>query len=341
MKEKKNQYLFINLACVGLCIALLLGLGAFMNWWLAPQEILPTENTTPSGEMQNPTTDPPPTDPPPTDPPPTEPPLSLPELSLKAHHSFVYILETGEFLMLKGKANDRIYPASLTKLFSTYVALLYMDTEEIITVGNEVNTVPTDSSVAGLRPGDQLTMYQLLEAVLLPSGNDAAVTMAVAVGRKLEENPGLSYSKAQARFVEEMNRLARIFDLSGTHFVNPHGYHDQNHYTTCQDMQKIGQLVLTNNTLRQVIATTNVAVDLQYDYPGGWNNTNLLIQPSSEYYNPDAIGMKTGSTGEAGYCLMSAFQVEGKTLMVGVFGCAKKTDRFEDTQKIYDAYVER
>ena len=104
-------------------------------------------------------------------------------------------------------------------------------------------------------------------------------------------------------------------------------------------MQKIGQMALTNKTIRQAMATTKVMVDLQYDYPGGWKNTNLLIQPNSEYYNAAAIGMKTGYTRAAGYCLMSAFKVEEKTLMVGVFGCPEMMDRFVDAQKIYDAYI--
>ena len=326
MKDKKFGQQLAAFVSIVLMLSILLGIGWGMNMILLPEETVPAETTEPTEA--------------PTDPPePTIPALSIPEIELTARHSFVYIPETGQFLMLKGEENDKIYPASLTKLFSTYVALMYMDPEEIVKVGNEINTVSADSSVAGLRVGDKLTVKQLVEAMLLPSGNDAAVVLAVATGRKLENNPQLSYTAAKNRFVEEMNFLAQAFQLTGTHFVNPDGYHNENHYTTCRDMQKIGQMALSNKTIRQAMATTKVVVDLQYDYPGGWKNTNLLIQPNSEYYNAAAIGMKTGYTRAAGYCLMSAFKVEEKTLMVGVFGCPEMMDRFADAQKIYDAYI--
>ncbi len=327
MNQKKSQGYFFSFVCAVLFVSLLLGLGWTMNALLLPEETLPGETTLPTDAPTDPPTDP------------TVPALSIPELTLTARHSFIYIPETGQFLMLKGNEDDRIYPASITKLFSTYVALLHMNPEEMVTVGNEVNTVSADSSIAGLRRGDKLTVKQLVEAMLLPSGNDAAVVLAVATGRKLENNPQMSYTAAKTRFVEEMNRWAKTFGLTGTHFENPDGYHNENHYTTCRDMQKIGQMALTNKVIRQAMATQKVVVDLQYDYPGGWKNTNLLIQPGSEYYNDAAIGMKTGYTRAAGYCLMSAFAVEGNTLMVGVFGCPEMMDRFEDAQKIYDAYI--
>ncbi len=323
MKDKTRLY---GIVFVLLLAGALLSLGWAMNALLLPEETLPEETIAPTE--------------PPTEPPePTVPALSLPELTLTARHSFLYIPETGQFLMLRGEEDDKIYPASLTKLYTAYVALLHMAPTELVKVGSEVNTVPADSSIAGLRPGDKLTVRQLVEAMLLPSGNDAALTLATAVGRALENNAKLSYTAAIRRFVQEMNRLAEAFGLSGTHFENPDGYHSENHYTTCRDMQKIGQMVLTDPVIREVMATEKVVVDLQYDYPGGWKNTNLLIRPKSEYYNENAIGMKTGYTKTAGYCLMSAFRAEGKTLIVGVFGCPEKNDRFADAQKIYDAYV--
>jgi len=326
LNNKRSLNRFIGAFWAVICVLLLLGLGLAMNVLLLPEETLPGETTLPATEPTDLPTDP------------TVPALSIPEITLTARHSFVYIPETGQFLMLKGEEDDKIYPASLTKLFSTYVALLHMDPAETVTVGNEVNTVSADSSIAGLRPGDRLTVKQLVEAMLLPSGNDAAVVLAVAMGRKLENNPQMSYTAAKARFVEEMNRWARTLGLTGTHFENPDGYHNENHYTTCRDVQKIGQMALTNKTIRQAMVTQKVVVDLQYDYPGGWKNTNLLIQPSSEHYNPAAIGMKTGYTRAAGYCLMSAFRLEGKTLMVGVFGCPESNDRFTDANAVYDAY---
>ncbi len=332
MKDKKlQQQIFIGV-CIGVAVCLLLGIGCILNALLLPL----TQAEPPEVNITEPTQ-------PPTEAPtePSIPALSMPVLELNAKHSFLYIVETDQFLMLKGNEDDKIYPASITKLFSAYVALLYIDADAYVTVGNEALQVPIDSSKAGLTPGDVLTVRQLVEAMLLPSGNDAAMTLAAATGRKLAGDNKLSYQKAIARFVEEMNAVAQKEGLTGSHFENPDGYHNKNHYTTCRDMQKIGVLALSQMVIREVMATPKVVVDLAYDYPGGWKNTNFLIQPNSEFYNPAAIGMKTGSTAAAGNCLMSAFSVEGKTVIVGIFGCLQKNDRFVDAQKIFDAYTQQ
>ena len=265
----------------------------------------------------------------------------MPQVAQTAKHSFIYIVETDEFLMLKGKENDRIYPASLTKLFSTYVALLHMDADTRVTVGGEVYSVTKDSSKAGLTPGDVLTVRQLVEAMLLPSGNDAAMTLAAATGRQLAKNSKLSYKDAISRFVKEMNATAKTLGLTGSNFKNPDGYHDAGHYTTCREMQIIGKLALSQPVIRKAMSTQKVTLDLQYDYPGGWKNTNLLIQPDSEYYNPAALGMKTGYTRAAGYCLMSAFAYEEKTVLIGVFGCPEIMGRFADAQNIFNIYTQQ
>lgn len=329
MEDKKILRLLAVFLCTLVFTGLLLGTGCMFNGLLDPQE--PTQE--PTSETTEPTQEP-------TEEA-TEPPLTMPQVAQTAKHSFIYIVETGEFLMLKGNEDDRIYPASLTKLFSTYVALLYMDAEETVKVGNEVLQVSDGSSTAHLTPGDKLTVRQLVEAMLLPSGNDAAMTLATAVGRRLAGNSQLSYKKAITRFVEEMNTVAQTVGLTGSHFENPDGYHSTNHYTTCRDMQKIGLLALSQPVIRQIMGMQKVVIDLQYDYPGGWQNTNLLIQPTSEYYNPDAIGMKTGYTRAAGACLMSAFAAEGKTVLIGIFGCPEKTDRFVDAQNIYNIYKQQ
>ena len=336
MEDKKILRLLAALLCALVFTGLLLGVGYVMNTLLVGDTTEPTQPPT-----EKPTDEP--TEEPTQEPTqaPTVPPLSLPEMELAAKHSFIYIVETDQFLMLKGEENDKIYPASLTKLFSTYVALLYLDAETKITVGSETYSVSKDSSIAGLTPGDVLTVRQLVQAMLLPSGNDAAMTLATAAGRVLAKNQKLPYKNAVARFVEEMNTVAQTLGLTGSHFENPDGYHNVNHYTTCRDMQKIGVLALSQPVIRQTMAIEKVVLDLQYDYPGGWQNTNLLIQPTSDYYNPAAIGMKTGYTKAAGNCLMSAFGVEDKTVIVGIFGCADKLARFADAQKIYNIYTQQ
>jgi len=318
------------LGCV-LCIGLLLGVGLGLNALLLPEETeVPTELPT-DAPTEIPTG-------PPTEPP-TEPPLTMPALSLTAKHSFIYIVESEQFLMLKGNADERIYPASLTKLFATYVALLYLDPDTKITTGSEVYDVETDSSKAGLGPGLTLTVRQLVQAMLLSSGSDASMTLAAATGRKLENDPNLSYKKAIERFMEEMNTVAGKLGLSGSHFVTPDGYHHEDHYTTPRDMQKVAALALAQPTLREVMEMRQAKPDVKLPHLSNpWVNTNFLLQPNSPYYIPAAFGMKTGHTAAAGGCLLASFNVDGETLIVGIFGCEKREDRFVDAQKIYEAY---
>lgn len=337
MENRNFLRIFLGALCALALVGLLLAVGLGMNALLLSGETEPQVTDAPTDPPTDPSTDPltePPTEPV------TEPPFTMPELSLTAKQSFIYIVGSRQLLMLKGGENDRIYPASLTKLFSAYVALRYLNPETKVTAGNEVYAVPADSSIASLSPGDVLTVRQLVQAMLLASGGDAAMTLAVAAGRKLENDPNLSYSKAASRFVEEMNAVAGDLGLTGSYFENPDGYHHENHYTTCADMQKIGDITLSHPVLRDTMGMLSATAKLQRPYPGGaWKNTNFLLQPTSPYYIPTAFGMKTGYTGAAGGCLLASFSVKGETLIVGIFGCSTRENRFEDAHKIYNAYV--
>ena len=272
---------------------------------------------------------------------PTEPVVQLPQLSLKAKQAFLFIPGTGQMIMLKGRADQRIYPASLTKLFTALVALQIMKIDDTVEVGNEISLVPDGSSIAGLSRGDRVTVQMLIEGMLLPSGNDAAMVLATAVGRVLAKDESLGYKAAIARFVEEMNQEAVRQGLTGTHFANPDGYHQSNHYTTSADMQKIAQLAMSNGVILRTVGIWEKPVDIKSPYVDVWQNTNLLLQPDGPYYNPCAIGLKTGFTRSAGYCLISSFEVDGEVFTVGVFGCEEATDRFSDAQTIFKAYINR
>ena len=216
-----------------------------------------------------------------------------------------------------------------------------MKLTDTVEVGNELSLVPSGSSVAGLTKGDRVTVQMLIEGMLLPSGNDAAVVLATAAGRALAKQEDLGYKAAIERFVEEMNREAAKQGLTGTHFANPDGYHRSDHYTTSRDMQKIAELVMHNGMILRTAGIWEKTVDIKNPYVEAWENTNLLLGPDTPYYNPCAIGLKTGFTRSAGYCLVSAFEIEGEIITVGVFGCEKDTDRFVDANKIFEAYINR
>ena len=275
----------------------------------------------------------------------TVPPTVPPVEPLTASHAFLYTLSTDSYLFLKGSMEDRIYPASITKLFAAYVALLHLDPHREITVGSAIYTVPPDSSLAFLSIGDVLTVEDLIHGMLLPSGGDAARVIAAETGRFISGKSDISDLDAINVFVEEMNRQATALGMTGTHFVTPDGFHDSNHYTTMGDLLLLAKLSLETPLIRQVAATKEYPVTLS-GRSTSWRNTNMLLHEASqhpEFYRETAIGLKTGFTGAAGRCLLAAFLVDGETILSGVFGCPDPNwgfiAQFEYICYLYDTYL--
>lgn len=257
---------------------------------------------------------------------------------LTAKQYFVYNCEARGFVTISGEQDERIFPASITKLFTAYVALEFVGPEELITAGDELDMVIYNSSVAEIKKGDQLTAEQLVEAMLLPSGNDAAYVLATHVGRKLLGNSGASAEAASAKFVDEMNRQAKLLGMTGTNFANPDGIHKDNHYTTFADLAILGMLAMEEPTVLKYAPVSTETVTLASGEKT-WENTNAIIHPESQYYCPNCIGLKTGQTPAAGSCLLSAFEYDGTTYLVGVFGCPDVEARFPDTLQLFNAAI--
>lgn len=303
-----------------------------------PTTVPPT--TVPPTTMP-PTTVPPTTVPPPaTVPPTTVPPATVPPgPQLHAEKAFVYHCGSGQYSYIKGDLDGTTYPASITKLMSIYVGLMYLQPEQTVTVGSIVYTVPADSSKAYLYPGDVLTVRDLVAALLLPSGNDAAQVWAVEAGRAIAKDATLSEADAKARFVEEMNRQVPLLGLTHSQFVTPDGYDAWGHYSSMADLCKLAQLCLEQPLMREIMGMAEYTVSFS-NRTTTWTNTNLLLQPGwVGYYRPNAIGIKTGNTGNAGNCVMTAFQMDDEIVIIGVFRSTSYTDRFEDALALYDEYA--
>ncbi len=257
---------------------------------------------------------------------------------LLAQQYFVYDCKTDEFLVSSGTANERIYPASITKLFTAYVAMQYVQPDTQITAGDALELVAWGSSVAKIEKGDVLTAEQLVEAMLLPSGNDAAYLLAAEAGRIMKNDAKLSATAAVQAFMVQMNQQAKELGMTGTNFVNPDGIHDDNHYTTFADLAILGKLSMENATVMKYAATAKEQVTLHGETID-WKNTNALVDPETPYYCPYAIGLKTGQTPSAGSCLLSAFRMDAYELLIGVFGCPEEEDRFDDTLQLFNQIV--
>lgn len=255
---------------------------------------------------------------------------------LTATRYFVYDVRQEKYLQQKGELDQRLYPASITKLLTVYVLLQYMEPSQEVVVGDALTLVQPDSSLANLQEGDRLTVGQLIEAMMLPSGNDAAQTAAVAAGRVIANNTALTPQEASSVFVDEMNKQAQFLGMTGSHFANADGFHDDNHYTTMADLTVLAKKVLADPTIVSYTSLISDTVTLQ-GRTEEWKNTNVLLNPNSESYIPATIGLKTGYTSNAGSCLMSAFFMKDRLMIIGVFGCPAYTeDRYLDTVELFN-----
>ncbi len=235
-------------------------------------------------------------------------------------------------ILIANKPNERIYPASTTKIMT---ALLLLDKEKdlskTVTVGNELDSLDKDASIMGLKKGEIISYKDLLYGLMLPSGGDSALTIATHIGGSIEG------------FAAMMNEKAAQLGMSGTHFVNPHGLHDENHYSTAADLAKLTVTALANSVFRTVVATPSYTTASTNKHPDGLplENTNKLISTSSDdkkYNYAYAIGVKTGYTDPADGCLIAAAQKDGQLYIAVMMGDSTSgmNKRFTDSANFFD-----
>lgn len=271
----------------------------------------------------------------------TEPPIEpVDESLLHAKHVFVYDITDERLLYTYGDQTETISPASLTKLFTCYVALQYLDPAAVVEVGEEADWIEPDSSVAAVFPGTRLTVEMIVQGAIMQSGNDAAYALAVAAGRQIAADPQMEVHAAFGVFMEEMNRQAQMLGLTGSHFVTPDGYDEEGHYTTAQDMMTIARLAMTQPLIVRYAKVPKAVVTFESGENYTWQNTNWLLREDKEdYYCPEAVGLKTGATSNAGKCVIAVFDTGEKVLLVGVFGCEELEHRFGDALLLYEYYM--
>lgn len=254
---------------------------------------------------------------------------------VKAGHVFVYDTGSREMLWCSTDSTDPLFPASITKLFTAYIALELLEPDTVITAGKELGLLQPGSSTAFIAYGSRLTAEMLVEAMLLPSGNDAAFVLAAAAGRTLLEKEKASAKEAVAAFMEEVNRRGKALGLVNTHFVTPDGYHAENHASCPGDLATIGELALSNETIAKYAALQQDSVIFKSGETITWYNTNRLLNPESAWYCEEALGLKTGYTKEAGYCLLAAFRNGDSHLLVGIFDAENKLSRYSDAADLF------
>ncbi len=231
-----------------------------------------------------------------------------PDVELYSKAYMLINLDDDSYPVVAQKNQDeKMYPASLTKIVTAIVTLNNVsDLQEQVTVSEAAFNIllGTGAQVAGLEIGDTLTVEQLLYLNMVHSACDASEVLAEYVGGTREN------------FVKMMNDYAASLGCTGTNFMNPDGLHDPNHYTTAADLAKITLDALKNSTF------TKIAYTVEYEYNGmNYYNTNLMLRRGYlSYYYEYAKGIKTGSTSEAGYCVITTASKDGYNYLAIVLG---------------------
>lgn len=249
--------------------------------------------------------------------------------------AIVYDVSADKLLYEKNSA-QKISVASTTKLLTCLTALRYVSPDAVITVGDEIKLRQPNSSLSLIQKGHKLKLRTLIAALLLPSGNDAAYTVAVNTARIQSGNYTMSDRDAVNHFCALMNSYAKELGCKNTNFVNPEGWDNPNHYSTAEDM-----LLIALEAVKNVFIISTAKIDSKRFYFASgenivWTNSNSLLHKGNAYYYEHATGLKTGTTNAAGKCLVATAEKDGRQLLILVYGAATEDDRFGRVRDIFE-----
>lgn len=246
---------------------------------------------------------------------------------LYAGSAILMTQDTGEIIFEKDATTLR-YPASTTKILTVLLGIqMVEDLDQMVVVSNTAMDIPADSSTMGLVAGEEIRFRDVLYGTMLLSGNDGANVIAETVSGSIPA------------FVSLMNRAVEAYGCYDTHFVNAHGYHDPDHYSTAKDMALIAREAMRNDLFREIVGTTSYSIPRtnkqrqrtirtksEYMLPGSEEKPN-------KYYYEYATGVKTGSHSYAGYCFVgSALKDDVELISVVMF--TGENARWADTIKL-------
>lgn len=245
--------------------------------------------------------------------------------------SVILIEASSGDVIYQKNADDVMYPASTTKILTVLLGIQLGDMNATVTVSETALQLgDDDATTMGLQLGEEINFHDLLVGTLIRSANEGANVIAEAVSGSISE------------FVDLMNRTAESYGCTNTHFTNPNGLHDPNHYTTARDMAIIAREAMKDETFREIAATLSYPMpqtnkqkartlslrDNSFMTPGTEDNPN-------KYYYPYGIGIKTGFTNAAGYCYVGAAEKDGVELITVVLAAGQR-GRWADTIKLMD-----
>lgn len=238
-------------------------------------------------------------------------------------------------ILYEKNANQRMYPASTTKLMTAILTLENCELSDIATVSyNAIMTVPSGYTNANLHVDEELTIEQLLHILLIPSANDAANVLAEHIAGSVES------------FSTMMNTKALELGCKDTHFVNPSGIHDENHYSTAYDLALIGKYAMKFDIIKEIVTkeTYTLPITNKHDKTDRiFATTNRLVlnkSKNTDYYEY-ATGLKTGYTLASKNCIVASAKKDNMELICVILGCEKGTanhaeNKFSQSKTLFE-----
>ena len=226
-------------------------------------------------------------------------------------------------VLYKKNENEKMYPASTTKILTAIITIENANLDDVVTASYDaIMSIPDGYSNANIEIGEQLTVEQLLQLLLVHSANDAANILAEYVGGSIDS------------FVSMMNTKLNELNIQNSHFTNTYGKHDENHYTTAHDLSILMQYCLKNEQFRKIAGSASCAIPSTNKHQNRlYTSTNELLIPNNKNYYKYLTAGKTGYTSQAGECLVSSAYKDNLELICVVLG---SSDRFFDTKSLYD-----
>lgn len=230
-------------------------------------------------------------------------------------------------------ADQKRYPASTTKIMTALLTLENVSNldETVTSEAVDFENVTADSSNAGILLGEQVTVRDLLYALMLPSANEAAYMLARHVGGSWEQ------------FVDMMNDRAAELGCTGTHFCNPCGLHEEDHYTTAHDLYLIAKEAMKDVTFRDIVSTVQhrMAKTNLHEERIIYTTNQLIFSSFQPWSYANCLGIKTGHTSQAGNCFVGYAEYGDAKLFSVVLGCSDSSKEypsvaasFTDTKKL-------
>lgn len=220
--------------------------------------------------------------------------------------------KTGEILFNQ-KADEIVPMASTTKILTCLIGINYGKLDEVVTISKKAASIR--GSTVGYKAGDQIVLKELLFGLMFRSGNDAAIAIAEHIGGSVEG------------FSNVMNDFAKTLGILNSHFESPHGLDSQHHYSSAYDLALLTSKAMKNDLFREIASSKEITRD-KYNFTRDYININKIL-----HQIPNANGVKTGYTGQAGKCLVTSVDHNGRDIIIVVLNC---TDRWNQTAKIYN-----